>query len=202
MNENVAQTNNYHILSNIIGLVPSVWKERLESLVVPVPKKSLMGICETTNFQGTALTSTVSKVMCTVLNNRLSCVAEDEGLIAEEQVGFRKHRGCRDQVLALVLLIQMEVAKKAKGMMVTFIDFSKAYDRVDREQLWRCLEGLGIEIIGNEITGNRIQNNAQSAVLVVAVTGCWTESLENASFLAEHRLRCRLRTRGDNFNHI
>ena len=28
--------------------------------------------------------------MCTVLNNRLSCVAEDEGLIAEEQAGFRK----------------------------------------------------------------------------------------------------------------
>ena len=54
----------------------------------------------------------------------------------------------------------------------------------------------------NGITGNRIQNNAQSAVLVVAVTGCCMESLENASFLAEHRLRCRLRTRGGNFNHI
>ena len=54
----------------------------------------------------------------------------------------------------------------------------------------------------NEITGNRIQNNTQSAVLVVAVTGCCTEGLENASFLAEHRLRCRLRTRRGNFNHI
>ena len=29
------------------GLVPSVWEE---SLVVPVPKKSPMGICETTNY--------------------------------------------------------------------------------------------------------------------------------------------------------
>ena len=111
---------------------------------VPVPKKTPVGICETTNFRGIALTSTVSKVMCTVLNNRLSCVAEDEGLIAEEQAGFRKHRGCRDQVLALVLLSQMEVAKRAEGMMVAFIDFSKAYDRVDRGRLWRCLEGLGI----------------------------------------------------------
>ena len=27
---------------------------------------------------------------------------------------------------------------------MAFIDFSKAYDRVNREQLWRCLEGLGI----------------------------------------------------------
>ena len=40
-------------------------------------------------------------------------------------------------------------------------------------------------MLTNEITGNRIQNNAQSAVLVVAVTGCWTESLENASIQAD-----------------
>ena len=54
----------------------------------------------------------------------------------------------------------------------------------------------------NEITGNRIQNNAQSAVFVVPMTGCCTESLENASFLAEHRLRCGLGTREGNFNHF
>ena len=54
----------------------------------------------------------------------------------------------------------------------------------------------------NEITGNRIQNNAQSAVLVVAMTGCCTEGLENASFLAEYRLHYGLRTRRGNFNHI
>ena len=65
-----------------------------------------------------------------VLNNRLSSVAEEEGLIADEQGGFRKRRGCRDQVLTLVLLRQ--------------IDFSKAYDKVDRRKLWSCLEGLGI----------------------------------------------------------
>ena len=40
----------------------------------------------------------------------------------------------------------------------------------------------------NEITGNHIQNNAQSAVFVVAVTGCCTEGIENISFLAEHKL--------------
>ena len=51
-----------------------------------------------------SLSSTVCNVMCMVLNNRLSGVAEEEGLIAEEQGGFRKQRGCRDQVLSLVLL--------------------------------------------------------------------------------------------------
>jgi hypothetical protein len=49
----------------------------------------------------------VSKVLCMLLNARLSSVAEEEGLIAEEQGGFRKQRRCREQVLSLVLLGQI-----------------------------------------------------------------------------------------------
>ena len=74
-----------------------------ESLV-PVPKKQSRGTCITDNFRGIPLTSTVSKLLCMILNARLIDVAEEEGLIAEEQGGFHKQRGCRDQVLPLVLL--------------------------------------------------------------------------------------------------
>ena len=96
------------------GLVPSAWKE---SLVVPVPKKQAKGASDVNNFRGVSLTSTVSKVLCMVLNNRLSNVAEEKGLIADEQGGFKKQRRCRDQVLTWVLLGQMELVKKANGMM-------------------------------------------------------------------------------------
>ena len=65
----------------------------------------------------------MSKVLCMILNARLSDVAEENWLIAEEQGGFREQRECRDQVLTLVLLGQTELAKAAKGMMVAFIDF-------------------------------------------------------------------------------
>ena len=71
-------------------------------------------------------------------------VAEGEGLIAEEQGGFREQRGCRDQVLTLVLMGQTEIAKAAKDMLVAFIDFTKAYDTVDRGKMWWCLERLGV----------------------------------------------------------
>ena len=123
------------------GMVPTMWKE---SLVIPVPKKQARGVCETNNFRGISLTSTVCKVLCTVLNNRLSSLAEAEGLIADKQAGFRKNMGCRDQLLTLVLLGQLEISKNPQGMMVAFLDFSKAYDRVDREKLWTCLQDLGI----------------------------------------------------------
>ena len=123
------------------GMVPSVWRE---SLVVPVLKKQSRGTCITDNFQGISLPSTVSKVLCMILNARLTDVAE-EGLIAEEQGGFcSKQRGCRDQVLTLVPLGQTEIAKAAKGMLVAFIDFTKANDTVDQKKLWWCLEQLDV----------------------------------------------------------
>ena len=34
---------------------------------------------------------------------------------------------------------------KKKGMFAAFIDFQKAYDRVDRSKLWRCLESIGLQ---------------------------------------------------------
>ena len=34
--------------------------------------------------------------------------------------------------------------RKGAGMLVSFIDFKKAYDRVDRGKLWGCLKGMGI----------------------------------------------------------
>ena len=70
-----------------------------------------------------------------------------------------------------------------------------------RADQWKYCAPFG-SALTNEMTGNRIQNNAQSAVLVVAVTGCCTEDLENASFVEEDRLRCGIRTRRGNFNNM
>ena len=67
------------------SIVPSVWKE---STVIPVPKKQVRGVCKVDDFRGISLSSIVCKVMCLILNMRLSMVAEEEGLIAEEQGGF------------------------------------------------------------------------------------------------------------------
>ena len=50
-----------------------------ESLVAPIPKKQSKSICVTDNFRGISLTSTVSKVLCMTLNDRLTDVAEGEG---------------------------------------------------------------------------------------------------------------------------
>ena len=50
-------------------------------------------------------------------------------MVAEEQGGFRKGRGCRDQLITLVLLGHFK-AVPGKGMLVSFIDFKKATELI------------------------------------------------------------------------
>ena len=57
---------------------------------------------------------------------------------------IRKGRGCRDQIVSLMLLGQTKLAIQEDGFLAAFIDFSKAYDRVCRKKLWECLRGYGV----------------------------------------------------------
>ena len=100
----------------------------------------------TTSVAYISLTSVVHKVICTIRNKRLSLIAEEDGLIVDEQGGFRKLSACRDQILSfkLILLAQTRMSGRDNGMFVTFVDFRKAYDRVNREKLWVCLKNVGV----------------------------------------------------------
>ena len=60
------------------------------------------GGCDVNTFRGICLTSVVSKVLCKILESRLSSMAEEKGLIADEQGGFHMSRGCRDQIHTVV----------------------------------------------------------------------------------------------------
>ena len=75
----------------------------------------------------------MSKVMCMILNYRLSRAAEEEGLTATV---MNKEA---ERVQRLGAIETDGNAEKSQGMMIMFIDFSKAYDKVDRDKLWKCL---------------------------------------------------------------
>ena len=66
-----------------------------------------------------------------------------EGLIGEEQCGFRSGRGCVDQVFVMKQINEKFVDKN-KSLYFAYIDLEKAYDRVDREAMWRVLGMYGI----------------------------------------------------------
>ena len=92
-------------------MIPTVWRK---SVVVPIPKKQKSGPCRVDEFRGISLVAVLYKALRSIVQKRMMEVVEENGLVAEEQ-GFRRGRGCRDQVLTLMLLGQIK-AHSRRGM--------------------------------------------------------------------------------------
>ena len=87
--------------------------------------------------------NSISKIFLLCLLHRLDNWAEDYGLRAAGQSGFRLKRGTADATFVLNHLIDKYHFHK-KPLYVTFVDFKKAYDWIDRGLLWECLSKLGV----------------------------------------------------------
>ncbi len=84
--------------------------------------------------------------------------------VGAEQGGFRKGRGCIDQIFAVKILVEKYLEKDRK-LFAAFVDMEKAYDRVDRKGLWDTLRVYGVE--GKLFEGNKsFCENASASVRV------------------------------------
>ena len=61
--------------------------------------------------------------------------------LPDVQAGFRKGRGTRDQI-ANILLIIRKARSFQKNIYFCFIDYAKAFDCVDHNQLWKILKDM------------------------------------------------------------
>ena len=59
-------------------------------------------------------------------------------MTGEEQSGFRSGSGCVDQVFVMKQMSE-KFCGKNKSLFVTYMDLEKAYDRIDRDAMWRVL---------------------------------------------------------------
>ena len=59
------------------------------------------------------------------------------------QAGFRKGRGTRDQIHKIHWIIE-KAREFQKNMYFCFIDYTKAFDCVDHNKLWKILKEMGI----------------------------------------------------------
>ncbi|WP_435362532.1 reverse transcriptase domain-containing protein, partial [Klebsiella pneumoniae] len=76
-----------------------------------------------------------------MLINRVREITEE--LVGEEQGGFRKGKGCVDQIFVMRNIVEKHL-ERGKKVYAAFMDLEKAYDRVDREGLWRVLRIYGV----------------------------------------------------------
>ena len=62
--------------------------------------------------------------------------------LPDVQAGFRKGRGTRYQIANICWII--EKARFQKNIYFCFIDYAKAFDCVDHNQLWKILKEMGL----------------------------------------------------------
>ena len=115
---------------------PQDWKR---SIFIPIPKKGNAKECS--NYHTTALISHANKVILKILQARLQQYMNHE--FPDVQAGFRKGRGPRDQIANICWIIK-KAREFQKNIYFCFIDYTKAFDCVDHNKLWKILNEIGI----------------------------------------------------------
>ena len=116
--------------------VPLAWKT---GLIVKLPMKGDRTNCN--NWRGIMLLSVTYKVLSQVVLNRLTATVDP--LLWKEQAGFRKGRGCADQIFTLRQIVE-KCNEWSATVYANFTDFTKAFDCVNHPTLWRILGHYGI----------------------------------------------------------
>ena len=115
---------------------PQDWKR---SVFIPIHEKGNAKECS--NYCTVAIISHASKVMLKLLQARLQQYVNHE--LPDVQAGFREGRGTRDQI-ANIHWIMQKARKFQKNIYFCFIDYAKAFDCVDHNNLWKILKEMGI----------------------------------------------------------
>ena len=90
------------------------------------------------NYRGISVLMCLPKLYDAVLSQRLRYWYSP----MYEQAGAQPKRGCEEQILTLRLLI--EIARKCRyPLYIAFIDYAKAYDKVDRTKMLKFLDKKG-----------------------------------------------------------
>ena len=92
---------------------------------------------ECSNYRTIAPISHANKVMLKILQARLQQYMNWE--LSDAQAGFRKGRGMRDQIANIWWTIKKHNIPDKH----IFIDYAKAFDCVDHNNLWKILKEMG-----------------------------------------------------------
>ena len=89
----------------------------------------------------TAFISHASKVILRILQDRLQQHVNRE--LPDVQAGFRKGRGTRNQIANICWIIE-KAREFQKNIYFFLVDYTKAFDYVDHNKLWKILQEMGI----------------------------------------------------------
>ena len=109
------------------------------SVLIPIPKKG--NAKEWSNYYTIILISHTSKVMLKILQTRLQQYVNKE--LPDVKAGFREDRGTRDQIANVHWIIE-KAREFHENIYLCFINYTKVFDCVDHNKLWKILKETGI----------------------------------------------------------
>ena len=115
---------------------PQDWKR---SVIIPIREKGNTKECS--NYHTIILILHTSKVMLKILQARLQQYVNRE--LPDVQARFRKGRGTRDQIANICWIIE-KPREFQKNIYFCFIGYTKAFDCVNHNKLWKILKEMGI----------------------------------------------------------
>jgi hypothetical protein len=117
------------------------WPEDFTKLIlVPLPKKEQATECQ--DYRTISLICHASKVILKVLKRRME--AKAEMFISKNQFGFRKGVGTRDAIGVMRVLAERSI-EHGNDVYVCFVDFEKAFDRVNWIKMMEILKDIQID---------------------------------------------------------
>ena len=121
------------------GYIPQIWKV---ADVVPIHKKGTK--TDPNNYRPVSLTSSVCKILETIIRDSLPLHLEKNNLYSPAQYGFRSGRSCCTQLLEVVNDWSSAI-DSFKPVDVVYLDYRKAFDSVPHQRLLVKLEAYGIQ---------------------------------------------------------
>ena len=97
------------------------------------------------NYRGIAIGSVLGKIFSLILLNRLESVVQISHPISPNQIGFKKGHRTSDHIFVLKTIVDEIVKTEKNKLFIAFIDFCKAYDKINRTLLFLKLQRLGIQ---------------------------------------------------------
>lgn len=116
--------------------IPDNWSQ---SIIVPVFKNGDRMNCG--NYRGISLTPVITRILASIILRRLETAREAQ--IREQQAGFRRGRGCIDNIFTLRQVLELRHVYRRPTIAV-FLDFKGAFDSVDRYSLMNTLIMKGV----------------------------------------------------------
>ena len=130
-----------HLYNTVLcrGVFPDTWGE---SLIIPIHKKG--DKTNVNNYRGIMISSSLGKIFLKILTKRIDNYMKSNEKWCLNQCGFKEDHRTEDNLFVLQTIYNSYVEKKNGKIFIAFVDFSKFFDKIDRQFLRYKLLRYGI----------------------------------------------------------